>query len=180
LRETGVSVLSASEAEPRFHARFSCIRRHYIYRIINRRAPLTLDRGKAWHVPKPLDADAMHDAAQRLVGHYDFTTFRDAQCQASSPYKTLEYLNVDREGDEIFIHTGSRSFLHRQVRCMAGTLRLVGEGKWTADDVTRALEARNRVACGPTAPADGLYFAAADYRSEEHTSELQSRENLVC
>ena len=130
---------------------------------MNRPAPLVLDQGKAWHVPRPLDADAMHEAAQCLVGHHDFTTFRDAQCQANSPVKTLEYMTVEREGQEVFIHTGGRSFLHRQVRAMTGTLKLVGEGKWPVDAVKKALEARNRTACGTTAPPDGLYFVAADY-----------------
>ncbi|MDA5192951.1 tRNA pseudouridine(38-40) synthase TruA [Govanella unica] len=163
LIDQGVVVLSATEMVGDFHARFTCIRRHYTYRIISRRTPLALDHGKAWHVRRELDVAAMHEAAQRLVGHYDFTTFRDLQCQATSPWKTLEYLDVEQRGAEIFIHTGSRSFLHRQVRSMVGTLSLVGEGKWTADDVSRALEAKDRRACGPTAPAHGLYFVAADY-----------------
>ena len=163
LRDQGIAVLGAQQVSNDFHARFSAIRRTYLYRIINRRAPLTLDCGKAWHVVPPLDDEAMHMAAQRLVGHHDFTTFRHAQCQAQSPMKTLDHLVVERDGGEIFIHAAARSFLHHQVRSMVGTLRLVGEGKWTADDVTCALEARDRTACGPTAPPDGLYFVAADY-----------------
>lgn len=163
LRERGVSVLWAREVDTDFHARFSAIRRRYLYRIINRRAPLTLDRGKAWHVIAELDADRMHEAAQHLVGHHDFTTFRHAQCQARSPLKTLDELTVDREGDEIFVHASARSFLHHQVRSMVGTLKLVGEGKWMPDDVRRALEARDRTALGFNAPPDGLYFIAAEY-----------------
>lgn len=163
VRNEGVAVLAVEEVDGEFHARFSARARHYLYRIITRRAPLALDRGKAWHVPHALDAEAMHEAAQRLVGLHDFTTFRDAQCQAASPVKTLDYIAVDQEGSEIFVHTGARSFLHRQVRAMVGTLKMVGEGKWSADDVSRALAAADRAACGPTAPADGLYFVAADY-----------------
>lgn len=165
LCQQGIAVLGAQEVPDDFHARFSAIRRTYLYRIINRRAPLTLDRGKAWQVLAPLDDEAMHEAAQRLVGKHDFTTFRHAQCQAASPVKTLDHLVVERDGAEIFIHAAARSFLHHQVRSMVGTLKLVGEGKWSADDVTRALQARDRAACGPTAPPDGLYFVAADYES---------------
>ncbi|HEY8351730.1 MAG TPA: tRNA pseudouridine(38-40) synthase TruA [Sphingomonadales bacterium] len=163
LRGQGIAVLAAAEAAPEFHARFSARRRHYLYRIVNREAPLTFDAGKAWHIRGPLDAEAMHEAAQHLVGFHDFTTFRHAQCQAKSPEKTLDYLTVEREGQEVFIHAGARSFLHHQVRSMVGTLRLVGDGRWTPDDVRRALEARDRKACGPVAPPDGLYFVAADY-----------------
>lgn len=163
LRGQGIAVLAATEVDAEFHARFSAKRRHYLYRIVNREAPLTLDHGKAWHLRGDLDARAMHEAAQHLVGFHDFTTFRHAQCQAQSPEKTLDYLTVEREGQEIFIHTGARSFLHHQVRSMVGTLRLVGEGRWSPEDVRSALEARNRTACGPVAPPDGLYFLAADY-----------------
>lgn len=165
LIDKGIAILSATEVGEDFHARFSCIRRHYMYRIINRVAPLALDDGWAWRVKRPLDASAMQEGAERLVGHHDFTTFRDLQCQAKSPFKTLEYFRVERQGSEILLFTGSRSFLHRQVRSMVGTLAMVGEGKWSPDDVTRALEARDRRACGQTAPADGLYFMAADYSS---------------
>lgn len=163
LRDSGIVVLAAEEVSDDFHARFSARKRHYLYRIINRRAPLALDKGKAWHVPVPLDAAAMHEAAQRLVGHHDFTTFRDTHCQAQSPVKTLDQLVVEEDGAEIFIHASARSFLHHQVRNMVGTLKLVGEGKWTPDDVTKALEARDRAAGGPTAPPDGLYFVAVEY-----------------
>lgn len=163
LRDSGIVVLAAQDVDDDFHARFSAKQRSYLYRIINRRAPLALDKGKAWHVPVPLDSAAMHDAAQRLIGQHDFTTFRDAQCQAQSPVKTLDQLVVEEDGAEIFIHTSARSFLHHQVRNMVGTLKLVGEGKWTADDVTRALNARDRAAGGPTAPPEGLYFVAVTY-----------------
>lgn len=158
-----VSVLAVEEAKPDFHARFSALRRHYVYRIVNRRAPLTLDHGRAWHVVPPLDAEAMDMAAQRLIGHHDFTTFRASQCQSKSPFKTLEMLRVDREGDEIFVHASARSFLHHQVRSMVGTLKLVGEGKWTADDVSKSLAAADRAALGLNAPPDGLYFTGVDY-----------------
>lgn len=163
MRDHGAVAMEVEAVTEDFHARFSCVRRSYLYRIINRRAPLTLDRAKAWHVIPPLDAAAMHEAAQNLVGQHDFTTFRHAQCQAKSPVKTLDHLSVDREGNEIFVHTTARSFLHHQVRSMVGTLKLVGEGKWTADDLKRALEARDRAALGLNAPPDGLYFVAADY-----------------
>ncbi len=163
LRESGIAVLGAEEVSEDFHARFSAVRRTYLYRIINRRAPLTLDQGKAWQVIAELDADAMNEAAQHLVGHHDFTTFRHAQCQSKSPMKTLDHLVVERDGNEIFAHASARSFLHHQVRSMVGTLKLVGEGKWTNTDVKAALEARDRAALGLNAPPDGLYFVAADY-----------------
>lgn len=158
-----VTVLDAVEAPEDFHARFSAKARHYVYRIVNRRAPLTLDKGRAWHVIPPLDAEAMNLAAQRLVGHYDFTTFRASQCQSKSPLKTLDKLTVEREGAEIFVHASARSFLHHQVRSMVGTLKLVGEGKWTPEDVSAALDARDRMALGLNAPPDGLYFIGVDY-----------------
>ncbi len=158
-----VSILRASLAPPDFDARFSAIGRHYLYRIINRRAPLTLDRKKAWWVPKTLDDVAMHDAAQALVGKHDFTTFRSTQCQAQSPVKTLDRLDVTRFGDAIEIRASARSFLHNQVRSMVGSLKRVGEGGWTAADVATALEARNRAACGQVAPPDGLYLVKVDY-----------------
>lgn len=158
-----VSILHASLAAPDFDARFSAIGRHYLYRIINRRAPLTLDRKKAWWVPKMLDHAAMHDAAQLLVGKHDFTTFRSSQCQALSPVKTLDRLDVTRCGDTIEIRASARSFLHNQVRSMVGSLKRVGEGGWTPADVATALEARNRAACGQVAPPDGLYLLKVDY-----------------
>ncbi|MDK1384163.1 tRNA pseudouridine(38-40) synthase TruA [Sinorhizobium sp. 8-89] len=158
-----VSILDALEAPPEFDARFSALRRHYLYRIISRRSPLALEARRAWWVPKTLDHEAMHEAAQRLVGYHDFTTFRSAHCQATSPLRTLDRLDVTRTGDLIEIRASAQSFLHNQIRSFAGSLKLVGEGKWTPDDLQAALEARNRKACGPVAPPDGLYFMQVDY-----------------
>jgi tRNA pseudouridine38-40 synthase len=158
-----VVVLAAARVGDDFDARFSALRRHYLYRVVNRRAPLALQRRQAWWVPKPLDAAAMHEAAQALVGKHDFTTFRSVQCQAKSPVKTLDRLDVVRAGDVIEIRATARSFLHNQVRSMVGTLKRVGEGAWSAGDVRRALEARDRSACGPVAPPDGLYLVKVDY-----------------
>ena len=163
LRPHPVAVLSAELAADDFDARFSATKRHYLYRIVNRRADLALDRLRAWRIGRPLDAAAMQAAAQRLVGRHDFTTFRAAECQAKSPVKTLERLDVAHDGDEICIHASARSFLHTQVRSMVGSLALVGEGRWSADDLARALAARDRAACGPVAPPDGLYLARVDY-----------------
>jgi tRNA pseudouridine38-40 synthase len=163
LKPAPIAVLSATVAPADFHARFSATARLYLYRIVNRRAPLAVERGRAWLVGAPLDAEAMHAAAQRLVGHHDFTSFRAALCQAASPLKTLDRLDVTRAGDEVRIDARARSFLHHQVRNMVGTLKLVGEGKWTADDVSRALAARDRSAAGPTAPPDGLYLTEVWY-----------------
>lgn len=158
-----LSVLEAAEAPPGFHARFSATARRYLYRIVNRRARPGLDQGRVWHVVQPLDVAAMGAAARHLVGRHDFTTFRSSRCQAASPVKTLNALEVGRVGEEVRIETRGRSFLHHQVRAMVGTLKLVGEGKWTAEDVVRALDAHNRSACGPTAPACGLYLVGVDY-----------------
>ncbi|MFC0804086.1 MULTISPECIES: tRNA pseudouridine(38-40) synthase TruA [Sinorhizobium] len=158
-----VSILDVAEAPGDFDARFSAIRRHYLYRIVSRRSPLALEARRAWWVPKPLDHDAMHEAAQRLVGHHDFTTFRSAHCQATSPLRTLDRLDVTRAGELIEIRATAQSFLHNQIRSFAGSLKLVGEGKWTPDDLQTALEARDRKACGPVAPPDGLYFMRVDY-----------------
>ena len=163
LRDEPITVLDAAKAAPDFHARFSAKGRHYLYRILNRRAPPALERGRVWHVRKPLDAGAMHAAGQALAGHHDFTTFRDAACQAKSPMKTLDRVRVWREGEEVRLAFASRSFLHRQVRSMTGSLAEVGAGRWSADDLKAALEARDRKACGPVAPSDGLYFSAVDY-----------------
>jgi len=163
LRPAPVVVLEARETGPDFHARFSAVKRHYLYRILNRRSPPALDRGRVWHVPRPLDAGVMHEAAQVLVGRHDFTTFRASQCQADSPVKTLDRIAVAREGDEIRVTVSARSFLHNQVRSIAGSLKLVGEGKWTAGELRAALEARDRSACGPVAPPEGLYLTAVDY-----------------
>jgi tRNA pseudouridine38-40 synthase len=156
-------VLSAERVVGTFDARRSALRRHYLYRIANRRPDLALERGRAWRVPRRLDAEAMHAGAQRLVGKHDFTTFRSTECQAKSPDKTLDRLDVSRVGDEVHIGATARSFLHNQVRSMVGSLVLVGDGKWSADDMTRALEARDRAACGPVAPPDGLYLVRVDY-----------------
>jgi tRNA pseudouridine38-40 synthase len=158
-----VSVTAATVADAEFDARFSATARHYLYRILNRRAPPALERGQVWHVARKLDADAMHEAAQLLVGKHDFTTFRSVQCQAKSPVKTLDRLDVTRDGDIVEIRASARSFLHNQVRSMAGTLKRVGEGAWTVDDVRAALEAANRAACGPVAPPDGLFLMKVDY-----------------
>jgi len=163
LRPDPISVLACEEVPEGFDARFSAKTRHYRYRIVNRRSPLALERDRAWHVIYRLDEVAMHEAAQVLVGHYDFTTFRSTECQAASPEKTLDRLAVTREGEEVRIETSSRSFLHNQVRSMVGSLRLVGGGKWTKADLKKALEARDRTACGPVAPAYGLYLVKVDY-----------------
>ena len=158
-----VVVLDAVETDPDFHARFSAKGRAYLYRILNRKAPPALERGRVWHVKKPLDAEAMHAAAQALVGHHDFTTFRDLACQAKSPMKTLDVAGVWRQGDEVLLRFASRSFLHRQVRSMAGSLAEVGVGRWSAADLEAALEARDRKACGPVAPAEGLCLTHVEY-----------------
>ena len=163
LRPAPVVVLEAALADSEFHARFSARGRHYLYRILNRRSPPALDAGKVWHVSPALDAQAMHKGAQALVGHHDFTTFRAAECQAASPIKTLDRLDVSQEGDEIHIRASARSFLHHQIRSFTGTLKLVGEGKWTPADVAKALAAKDRAACGPVAPPDGLYLVKVDY-----------------
>lgn len=163
LRPHPIAILNAERVPPDFDARRSARRRHYLYRIVNRRADLALERGRAWRVPRPLDADAMHQAAQFLVGRHDFTTFRSSECQAKSAEKTLDRLDVSRAGEEIQIAAAARSFLHSQVRSMVGSLVLVGEGKWTAHDLARALAARDRTACGPVAPPEGLYLVKVEY-----------------
>jgi tRNA pseudouridine38-40 synthase len=163
LRPAPVAIVACEAAAPDFHARFDCTGRRYRYDIINRRGPLTWQSGLAWHVARPLDAEAMHDAAQILVGRHDFTTFRSVHCQSASPVKTLDRLDVVREGDCIAIHAAARSFLHHQVRSMVGCLKLVGDGSWSADDLHHALTSANRSALGLNAPPDGLYFVFADY-----------------
>ena len=163
LKPSPVVVLGAVRVDETFHARFSCVGRAYEYRIINRRARLTIDAGRAWRIGQPLDATAMDKAAQALVGNHDFTTFRAAACQARSPVKTLNEISVMRAGDEIFMRCAARSFLHNQVRSSAGTLVEVGRGKWRPEDVKAALEAKNRARCAPVAPAEGLYFVRAEY-----------------
>jgi tRNA pseudouridine38-40 synthase len=163
LRPHPIAVLAAQEAASDFHARFDAVRRLYRYEIVNRRAPLTLDRGRRWRVPAPLDSAAMHAAAQRLLGQHDFTTFRDSQCQAKSPVKTLDRAWVIAHEDKVSFGFEARSFLHRQVRSMVGTLVEVGLGKMSADDLADALAARDRARCGPVAPPDGLYLTRVDY-----------------
>ncbi|WP_095013057.1 tRNA pseudouridine(38-40) synthase TruA [Tsuneonella mangrovi] len=163
LRPDPIAVLACDVVPDDWHARFSCIGREYEYRIANRRAPLTLDLNRAWQVARPLDADAMHDAAQALVGQHDFTTFRSVQCQAKSPVKTLDRLTVRREGEQVIVEAAARSFLHHQVRSMVGCLVLVGLGRWKVERVAEALAAKNRQALGLNAPPHGLYFMAARY-----------------
>ena len=163
VRPAPVAILACEVVPDDWHARFSCLARHYEYRIVTRRAPLTVEHGLAWRVPTPLDAEAMADGAARLVGRHDFTTFRSAHCQADSPLRTLDRLDVVQEGERISVFASARSFLHHQVRSMVGCLALVGQGKWSADDLQAALEARDRTKLGLNAPPDGLYFRRADY-----------------
>jgi tRNA pseudouridine38-40 synthase len=163
LRPDPISVIACERVAEDFDARFSAKARHYLYRIIDRRAPLALERDRAWGVFRPLDVEAMHEAAQALIGNHDFTTFRSTECQAKSPVKTLDRLDVSRHGEVIRVETSARSFLHNQVRSMVGSLKLVGQGGWTKRDLKQALEARDRNACGPVAPACGLYLVKVDY-----------------
>jgi len=165
LRQRGdtIAVTDCQQVNEEFDARFSARKRHYRYRIINRMAPLTLDAARAWWVRFPLDVEAMHEAAQLLIGKHDFTTFRSVDCQAKSPVRTLDLLDVSRSSDEIEIKVSSRSFLHNQVRSLAGTLKMVGDGKWNKEDVAAALAAKDRKQCGPVAPACGLYLVGVDY-----------------
>ena len=163
LRPHPIGVLSAEIVPDTFEARFSAKKRHYLYRISNRRANLALEIGHVWRLPRPLDTDAMHAAAQRMVGKHDFTTFRDTECQAKSPVKTLDRLDVARYGDELRGRASARSFLQHQMRSIAGSLIHVGEGKWSADDLAAALAARDRAACGHVAPPHGLYLVRVEY-----------------
>ena len=163
LRPHPVAVLSAERMADDFNARMSAVKRHYLYRIINRRPDLTFDLKYAWRVVRRLDVEAMHEAAQRLIGKHDFTTFRSTECQAKSPDKTLDQLDVVQVGEEVHVLTSARSFLHNQVRSMVGSLVYVGDGKWSADDLSAALAARDRAACGQVAPPDGLYLMKVDY-----------------
>ncbi len=163
LRPDPISVLSVEPVNDEFHARYSATRRHYLYRIVSRRAPLALDRDNVWQVFKALKAEPMHDAAQVLVGHHDFTTFRASQCQSDSPVKTLDAIAVAQVGHEIHVTCRARSFLHNQVRSFVGSLKLVGEGRWTTADLKSALDAADRKRCGPVAPAHGLYLTQVDY-----------------
>ena len=163
LRPHPIAVLRAEQMPDDFDARFSATKRHYLYRIVNRRPDLALERLRGWRVPRPLDACAMHEAAQKILGKHDFITFRAAECQARSPVRTLDRLDVSRQGDVIEIHTSARSFLHHQVRSMVGSLAWVGDGRWGIDGMAGALAARDRAACGPVAPPEGLYLVAVDY-----------------
>lgn len=163
LRDEAVVVLAADLAPEGWHARFSATERRYLYRILNRPGPAALERGRVWHVRRALDVEAMHAAAQALVGHHDFTTFRDLACQSASPEKTLDEVTVERFGEEARLTFRARSFLHRQVRSMTGSLVEVGLGRWSPDDLRAALDARDRRACGPVAPPDGLYLTGVGY-----------------
>jgi len=166
LRPNPVAILDCVAVPDDWHARFSCIGRHYEYRIVNRRSPLTWETGLAWRIPQPLDADAMQAGADRLIGRHDFTTFRSVHCQADSPLRTLDRLEVTREGERVTVRASARSFLHHQVRSMLGCLAFVGMGRWTPGDMTEALEARDRSALALNAPSDGLFFVKADYPGE--------------
>ena len=163
LRPHPIAILACEEVDPEWHARYTCIGRSYEYRILNRRAPLTLEKGRVWRIGPEMDADAMHEAAQLLVGLHDFTTFRSTACQSASPLKTLDRLNVRRDGDHIIVEAAALSFLHHQVRSMVGCLAAVGLGRWTTQDLKAALAARNRSALAENAPPEGLYFVAARY-----------------
>ena len=163
MRPHPVAIIRADAATEDFDARHSAVRRHYIYRLFNRRAPLTLETRRAWHIKRRIDAGAMHEAAQVLVGRHDFSTFRDSECQAESPVRTLEQFEVVKDGDLVLMKVAARSFLHRQVRSMVGSLEQVGSGRWSADDLKGALEARDRSRCGTVAPAAGLYLVGVDY-----------------
>jgi tRNA pseudouridine38-40 synthase len=163
VRPQPISILDVEEVADDWHARFSCVGRRYLYRILNRRAPPALDLGRVWHVAVPLEADAMREGARMLVGRHDFTTFRSAQCQSESPVKTLDHLDVSRVGEEIQVEAAARSFLHHQVRSMVGCLAMVGRRQWRPEDIGKALEARDRAALGFNAPSQGLYFVQAIY-----------------
>jgi tRNA pseudouridine38-40 synthase len=163
LRPQPVAVLKAERVSEDFNARFSATKRHYLYRIVNRRPDLALDLGRAFRVGRPLDIEAMREGARRLLGHHDFTTFRSTECQSKSPVKTLDQLDVEAEGWNVNVLVSARSFLHNQVRSMVGSIVHVGEGKWSADDITRILQARDRTQCGQVAPAEGLYLVKVDY-----------------
>lgn len=178
LRPAPVAVTGAEAADPDFHARFDATEREYLYRILNRRAPSALDRGRVWHLRQTLDAEAMHEAAQALVGRHDFTTFRASLCQAKSPVRTVDELSVSRAGEEIHIVARARSFLHSQVRSFVGTLERVGAGAWAPEDVAAALEARSRAACGPVAPPQGLCLVAVRY-GERAARALAGEEEIV-
>jgi tRNA pseudouridine38-40 synthase len=163
LRPQPVAVLAAERVREDFNARFSATKRHYLYRIVNRRPDIALDLGRAWRVGRPLDIDAMREGAKWLLGNHDFTTFRSTECQSKSPVKTLDQLDIEADGWNVNVLVSARSFLHNQVRSMVGSIVHVGEGKWSPDDITRILEARDRTLCGQVAPAEGLYLVKVDY-----------------
>jgi len=163
VRPHPISVLEVEQVPDDWHARFSCVGRTYLYRILNRRAPPALEARRVWHIPVPLDLEAMREGAGHLIGRHDFTTFRSAQCQSKSPVKTLDQLEVSRIGDEINVSAAARSFLHHQVRSLVGSLAMVGRGQWSPEDIRNALEARDRAALGFNAPSQGLYFVKARY-----------------
>ena len=163
VRPQPISVLDVEQVEDDWHARFSCVGRRYLYRMLSRRAPPALDAGRVWHVPVMLNVEAMREGAAHLIGRHDFTTFRSAQCQSDSPVKTLDRLDVEKVGDEVHVTAAARSFLHHQVRSMVGCLALVGRGQWSPHDMKKALEAKDRAALGFNAPPHGLYFVEAIY-----------------
>lgn len=169
LRPHSIGIVAAEAVGPDFHARFSAVKRHYRYRLLTRRAPPILDKNRVWWTMRDLDAEAMAEAAKALIGKHDFTTFRAAQCQAQSPVKTLDVFDIRRSGEEIVCEVSARSFLHHQVRSMVGSLKLVGEGKWTPADLAAALAACDREACGPVSPASGLYLVGVDYPEDAVT-----------
>ncbi len=170
VRPKPVVLLDVSEVNEDFHARFSAQKRHYMYRIINRREPLALDHNRAWHVPVILDDSLMQKAAQYLIGQHDFSSFRDSQCQAKSPIRTIDQVKIERKNNDIYIYVSAKSFLHHMVRNITGTLKLVGEGKWKPEDMVTILNAKKREAAGPTAPACGLYFVSVDYSNGVSTT----------
>ncbi len=179
LRPAPIAIIAAEGVPDTFDARRSATRRHYLYRIVDRRAPAALDIDRVWDVRRRLDIEAMRDAAALLIGHHDFTTFRSADCQAKSPLKTLDAIAISRQGDEVLFEVSARSFLHNQVRSMVGTLKKVGEGKWPAEAVGEALEARDRKACGPVAPPGGLYLVRVDYRAASVSDPEQAVDDLA-
>ena len=168
LRPNPIAVVDAAEVPDTFDARFGATKRHYLFRILARRAPPALDKNRVWWVPQDLDVDAMRYASRCLIGHHDFTTFRAAECQAKSPIKTLDTFDVARVGEEIHITCSAQSFMHHQVRSMVGSLKLVGDGKWQSHDLADALAARDRARCGPVTPPSGLYLARVDYRANDN------------
>jgi len=176
LKASPIVILAAEEVDKEFDARFSATARSYVYRIINRYIPLTFEAGMAWHVRPDLDVEAMHRAAQQLVGKHDFTTFRATACQAKSPVKSLSFINVERNGVDVRVHVGARSFLHNQVRAIVGSLKMVGAGKWPEIRIAEALAAKNRQACGPTAPSHGLYLETVRYDKPEEKPPEKSEE----